>query len=249
MDAVWVLLEARACTEAVGCVDQDAATPLIAAIGGREPGHPSPDDHRETVRLLLEANADPSFRGEVAHTLDHDPRPLVAACQGGHLEVVRRLLEASCAGAAEESLTVHPRNPHLAPALVAASSAGFQHVAELLMEAEGRQAMPGTESEFTILTPLLVASLWGHVEVVRLLLEGRADSNIVCGPTGATALSVAAGQGEAEVVELLLAADPSQPIASAQGKGGEADCREMLVFCALIAFVELEAALSLRFRG
>ena len=52
-------------------------------------------------------------------------------------------------------------------------------------------------------TPLIVAAMWGHIEVVTLLLNAGANIEAV-NHSGHTALITAASQGEVEVVKLLL---------------------------------------------
>jgi ankyrin repeat protein len=59
-------------------------------------------------------------------------------------------------------------------------------------------------------TGLLLASSAGHIEIVRLLLDGGAGIDQKSGYTGCTALAYAAVKGRVEVMKLLLerGADP-----------------------------------------
>jgi ankyrin repeat protein len=125
--------------------------------------------HLEIVRLLVEHGADLEWR---------DPRrklaPIGWANESGHTPVVRWLFEAGS-----------PADFHEAAAY------GFvERVREALDEDPSRvdeTAGPGTA--------LHHAALWGHPEVVELLLERGADPSIRNGD-GETALDIASGQIE-----------------------------------------------------
>lgn len=221
LEVAHLLLEAGALKEATGtfysAFYRYDATPLIAAIEGndgirRQDGIEGPDDaSMKMVRLLLEAAANPNSSVSSCF-VEHDARPLVAACQGGHLETVRVLLEGSFAG------DVAPAQLHLAPALVAAASGGHMEIARLLVQAAPpkldtcHNAMPQQRTSLSVLTPLFAAASWGHVGISDLLLKARAHHDKVCGGNGITALSAAAGKGHVETVRLLLGA--------AQRRGG-----------------------------
>ena len=60
--------------------------------------------------------------------------------------------------------------------------------------------------DFSMASPLLVASRGGHFEVVRLLIESGADLDKATKSTGFTSLLVASQKGHAEVVRLLIEA-------------------------------------------
>jgi hypothetical protein len=59
-------------------------------------------------------------------------------------------------------------------------------------------------------TPLCIASRLGHKEVVKVLLEGGADTEAAL-PNGSTSLYIASENGHLEVVKLLLAAGAEIP--------------------------------------
>jgi ankyrin repeat protein len=86
---------------------------------------------------------------------------------------------------------------------------------------------PNSESYW----PLLCASQWGHVEVVRLLIEMGADVNVVSGE-GKSALSTACEREQIEVVKCLLeqGADPyhGRPLQMACRRGFEEVVRVLL---------------------
>eukprot|EP00439_Symbiodinium_sp_Y106_P070348 s2440_g12.t1 len=80
------------------------------------------------------------------------------------------------------------------------------------------------------MTPLMRASLFGHVDVAELLLEAGAETD-VSDNNGCTALMCAARNGHASVVQLLLNA------------GAEKDLRDSLGLTALISAAECDHAL------
>jgi serine/threonine-protein phosphatase 6 regulatory ankyrin repeat subunit B len=67
------------------------------------------------------------------------------------------------------------------------------------------------------LSPLLISSLKGHSEIVRLLLENNADINIKTSE-GATALMISAANGHTEVVKLLLEKGADASLRNEKGK-------------------------------
>jgi ankyrin repeat protein len=67
-------------------------------------------------------------------------------------------------------------------------------------------------------TPLICASYNGHVEVVRLLLEYGAKTDIIAGLVNWTALMGASAEGHVEVVRLLLECGANPNIADEDGK-------------------------------
>jgi uncharacterized protein len=67
------------------------------------------------------------------------------------------------------------------------------------------------------LSPLLIASLKGHIEIVRLLLENNADVDIKT-DLGATALMIAAANGHTEIVRLLLEKGANASLRNSNGK-------------------------------
>ncbi|CAI8029606.1 Protein VAPYRIN [Geodia barretti] len=66
-------------------------------------------------------------------------------------------------------------------------------------------------------TPLMRASFDGHVEIVRLLIEAKAQLNIQEKEDGATALHLAAQEGKADVVRLLTEAGAQLDIQRTDG--------------------------------
>ncbi|CAI8011881.1 Ankyrin-2, partial [Geodia barretti] len=63
------------------------------------------------------------------------------------------------------------------------------------------------------ITPLYCAVTWGHVAIVRLLLERRADPNL-CVKNGFSVLNSASLKGYTEIVDLLVHAGADIHLAS-----------------------------------
>ncbi|CAI8047040.1 Ankyrin repeat domain-containing protein 29 [Geodia barretti] len=86
-------------------------------------------------------------------------------------------------------------------------------------------------------TPLMTASFGGHVEIVRLLVEAKAQLNIQGKEDGVTALHLAAQEGKADVVRLLTEAGAQLDIQKTDGatplymacQKGHSDVVEILI--------------------
>lgn len=116
---------------------------------------------------------------------------LMAACETGHVEVARVLLERGAEAGCSDR---HRRTPlHLA------SDWGHAEMVKLLLDQGALAGAIDQEGQ----TPLHVASENGSVEVARLLLAGGAAVDAV-DRHGWTPLKVAAQHGHADVVRLLL---------------------------------------------
>ncbi|KAJ7059432.1 hypothetical protein C8F01DRAFT_1370371 [Mycena amicta] len=124
---------------------------------------------------------------------------LQAASDGGHLDVVRLLLE--------HGADVNMQGGHYGNALQAASHSGHLDVVRLLLEHGADVNMQGGHYG----NALQAASHSGHLDVVRLLLEHGADVNAQGGHYGnalrrhyGNALQAASAGGHLDVVRLLL---------------------------------------------
>ncbi|CAE7776629.1 mask [Symbiodinium sp. CCMP2456] len=86
--------------------------------------------------------------------------------------------------------------------LIEAAATGQLLEVEKILQRPQDADLPGTQMGKR---PLVEASSAGHVEVLELLLEARADSNLT-GADGKTALQLAARSGHVETVRILLKA-------------------------------------------
>jgi ankyrin repeat protein len=66
-------------------------------------------------------------------------------------------------------------------------------------------------------TALMIASQFGHIEVVKLLLERGAKLDLQV-PSGPTALIIASAQGNTDVVKLLLESGANKELKTLEGK-------------------------------
>jgi ankyrin repeat protein len=128
-----------------------------------------------------------------------DRTAVQAAAEGGHLEVVERLL------AAKADVNARAADENGRTALRAAAEGGHLEVVERLLAAKADVNAPAGEWDGR--TALQAAAEGGHLEVVERLLAAKADVNApAADDNGRTALQAAAEGGHLEVVERLLAA-------------------------------------------
>eukprot|EP00439_Symbiodinium_sp_Y106_P032875 s274_g3.t3 len=118
--------------------------------------------------------------------------PLSLACQSGHSEIVRLLLQARATSSA---------NTQNVTPLLCACQDGHAEVASLLLEARVDIDHATNAGH----TPLFMASQNGHTEVVRLLLAAKADTG-KASTKQVTPLLIASQSGHLQVVRLLLEA-------------------------------------------
>nr|KAJ3421813.1 hypothetical protein HK105_002204 [Polyrhizophydium stewartii] len=185
------------------------------------------------VDALISAGAGPDcpipLRADAQN--EYGASALMLAVDGGHIECVQRLLDSrlalreGCVGegghtaltiAASKSLAAIARLilPRLAPAdlnhrtasgrcaLDFAAGRGCTELVQLLL------GLPGVESNCLNgrgMSPLMLASDAGHVDVVRALLaaDPRPDPDLVCTHGGNTALLLAVIGGHDEIVAML----------------------------------------------
>ncbi|CAE7224799.1 ANKRD17 [Symbiodinium sp. CCMP2592] len=158
-----------------------------------------PASSRDVVELYEAAECGDVLKVEIALQRPQDPSltksptgpsPLQRASRNGHVEVVRLLLEAWA--------DMERCHYYGSTALGNAAAFGKMGAVCTLLQA-------GAEKDNGTVTPLYAASAEGHVEIVRLLLELRADVNKNSNPRIATtALGAASLYGHAETVSVLL---------------------------------------------
>ncbi|XWX00732.1 hypothetical protein V2A60_008753 [Cordyceps javanica] len=137
---------------------------------------------------------------------------LQAACEGGHLEVVERLLHAK----ADVNAPAAEYNGRTA--LQAACEKGHLEVVERLLSAKAYVNAAATKAVGR--TALQAACEGGHLEVVERLLGAKADVNAAATDfTARTALQAACAGGHLEVVERLLSAEADVNAAAANFSG------------------------------
>jgi len=176
---VEVLLHAKA---NANITSADGSTPLQVA---------AQDGHDDTIEMLLAAKASVNYQHDSTQVT-----PLFLACQEGHIESVQLLLKARA--------SAEIRRHGYTPLFVAVQEAHLAIVQVLLSSGA---------SQVNALAPqgiscLMVASQMGHAEMVRTLLNYRADPNLAKSD-GTSALMTASSQGRADIVTPLLGAKAS----------------------------------------
>jgi ankyrin len=143
--------------------------------------------NREIVELLLARHADVN-----SQTKEANATPLHEAARAGHADVARTLLEHGAAVDALENVTLSVDDPSQ-PGEIGAQTAAW-----------AQEHAPARVGPGKGMSPLHTASRYGRTEVVRVLLDHKANPDAAVTETGATALHLAAANGHAGVVELLL---------------------------------------------
>lgn len=145
----------------------------LAACGG----------HVDLAMLLIERGAN------IEEVNDEGYTPLMEAAREGHDEMVSLLLTQ---GANINAQTEETQET----ALTLACCGGFLEVADYLIK-------HGADIELGASTPLMEAAQEGHLELVKFLMESKADVHAQT-QTGDTALTYACENGHTDVAEVLL---------------------------------------------
>ncbi len=151
------------------------------------------------VGFLLDNGADPDTRAGTTSCCPKET-PLIAAARAGHPNVIQQLVKGGADLEAYDAEGVTP--------LQWAAREGHHEVSRNLLTAKARADNPGRETNRS--PPLLLATMAGHLETAKTLLEGGADPN-TANRRGATPLIAAAYQGQLPLVQHLLShrADPN----------------------------------------
>nr|CCA16679.1 conserved hypothetical protein [Albugo laibachii Nc14] len=144
--------------------------------------------HTHIVQLLLEYGADVNQRTMDGYTALH------AACQRNHNKSMRLLLDSHA--------NVDAAGPNNAHAIHFATQYGHHELVELLIQFGAKL---NVKVDDTGLTPLMIASQLGLVEIVTLLVLSGADLDAE-DVIGNTALHFAARVGNHNIAYILLAA-------------------------------------------
>nr|XP_022296066.1 uncharacterized protein LOC111105900 isoform X2 [Crassostrea virginica] len=140
----------------------------------------------EVVKLLLKHCDVECLNGSLNCRYEH---PLVAACQVGHVQVVKELIQH---GASIDVMG------YTTP-IHTASKASHVDVVDLLIKGSA----DCNQSDGYGRTPIYAASVSGHVDVVNLLIKCGADCN-QSDKWGSTPLHEASAAGHVDVVDLLI---------------------------------------------
>ena len=129
--------------------------------------------------------------------------PLLLAAQEGHVQVVKRLLNAKPPAKVNAVNQTSGNFP-----LLLAAQEGHVQVVEMLLNAKP-PAKVNAVNQTSGIFPLLLAAQNGHVQVVkRLLNEPPTDANQINSIDDIFPLLLAAENGHVQVVEMLLNANP-----------------------------------------
>mmetsp|Transcript_21278 Transcript_21278/g.31554 ORF Transcript_21278/g.31554 Transcript_21278/m.31554 type:complete len:881 (+) Transcript_21278:97-2739(+) len=159
----------------------DGITALMtASVGG----------HADTVKLLRANGADISASDGDGLT------PLMNAAENGDVECIKNLIE----GVDADYLNLFSKTGF--SALIIASAHGHKDAVETLFKAG---ADPNAVSEENQVTALMYAAASGHTEVMKVLIDNKADLHFLHS-NGGTALLEAATGGEPDAMEVLLEA-------------------------------------------
>lgn len=210
--AVCAALTERGSMARVGEMDIEGRTPLILAaqeghcstarllLDRRSPiDHRAYDGHSALSAAVLEGHSEVAEllmrRGTDTDVRDAEGRPLLyLLVLEGRLDMATLLME-------KGGVPLESRDSEGRTALHAASWQGNVEAVALLLR---RGADPNAQDAEG--RPPLHSVAWrGHVEVGRLLLEARGTNvDLACRQQGATALSIAAQEGHANIVAMFL---------------------------------------------
>lgn len=161
------------------------------------------EDNLDVLRCLLEGGANPDTPAMYGIT------PLALAAREGYPRILELLIDA---GASLDSMST--RNGVQYSPLSYAAFKGNIECIQLLLSADADKNKAADAKTF----PLFLAALFGHVGVVRVLLEaGVAANGATVSGEGAVPLCAAAHKGYVSIVRLLVEADADVNLVNEMG--------------------------------
>jgi ankyrin repeat protein len=171
--------------------------------------------HPDVIKVLLDYGVDINVCNEEENSA------LLLACSIGNKEIVKLLLEYG----ADSNLA---KSNGEAP-LYRAVYYGYKEIVDLLLSngADVNQICKTKPEQVYGVTPLYSALIYGYKEIAKSLIELGAEVNILCGSKGTLPLTIAATNGDVDMVKLLLESGAninmdsynSSPLESACEKG------------------------------
>jgi ankyrin repeat protein len=169
-----------------------------ASDKGTLPENPSASDRSETSTLYDPASQNSkalttSSRSACAdnHSNENDSFPLHTACESGHMNIVKTLLDSGA------NLTAQGKNDY--SPLHYACYKGHTNIVQLLL---ARGADVNIQNKYRS-TPLHLACFKGYTEIVQELLDNSSADINVKNQHGYTPLHVACRHGHTDIVKIL----------------------------------------------
>lgn len=185
LSTVEALLEQKV---AVNVKDAEGRTPLSLAIK---------NNHADVATLLVQNGADPSTLLKDENGVDHNL--LFDAVMVENVDFAGALIE--------NGADIYYKDEKSVTTLLQACHRGLSEITKLLLDkhkANGKSGFVNDASDEGI-CPLIAAASEGHLEVVKLLIEAKADLDAK-DKDETTALMAAAARGHAGIVKELVAA-------------------------------------------
>ena len=148
--------------------------------------------NESSVAKLLQAGADPNS------TTSEDKSCLAIAAERGYKDIIKMLLGIGA--------SLNAQDNYGGTALTYAVTEDRKEVVKILLEHKANQHITYRANDITGITPLILASVKGHKEIVEMLTAYGAHVNAQ-DSIGRTALMAAAKHGYKKIVELLIAKD------------------------------------------
>ena len=192
-------LSSSKCFQAFSSLDPTTQLKEVLKISYPSLIFASVEGHVEVIQILIKAIDDPNIKQENGDTL------LMIACECGHLDIVQTLLE----NGADPNICDNIGNNSL-HAVLLSEEISEESKQDIIQTLTSWKLNVNKQNNYGV-TPLMIASSKGYIEVILHVLLGNADPNIT-DSKGSTALMYACKNGCHGVAALLLVtynADPS----------------------------------------